>query len=424
LDEFNIVLTAIGGVVLLLGLVSDYFRRNWWTSDPLTALVLGVVLGPIVLDWINPSQWGLSREHILEQAARLTMAIGLMGVALRLPPKYFQRHWRGLAVLLGLVMPLMWVVSGLLVYAFLRIPFWEAMMIGAAVTPTDPIVATSIVTGVVAEDNLPPRLRQLISAESGSNDGLAYPLVLLCILILENSSDTSETAAISGVLPHWLTHVIVAEVGGAIVFGLLAGYAAGQLLKWAEREKLIESTSFIAYSLALSITILGAAKLLGTDGVLAVFMAGIAFGQVIGGQQRAREDNVQEAINRFFTLPIFILLGLLLPWEQWFEFGWRSLLLAIAILLLRRLPAILLLYRQIPSLQNLPEALFAGWFGPVGVAAIFYAGLCLRRTGIEEVWLVVALMVCASIVAQSLSATPLTRWYGRYARDRNISCEY
>jgi len=178
------------------------------------------------------------------------------------------------------------------------------------VTPTAPIVATSIVTGVVAEDNLPPRLRQLISAESGSNDGLAYPLVLLCSLILENTSDAAGTAAISGVLPHWLTHVIVAEVGGAIVFGLLAGYAAGQLLKWAEREKLIESTSFIAYSLALSITILGAAKLLGTDGVLAVFVAGIAFGQVIGGQQRAREDNVQEAINRFFTLPIFILLGL------------------------------------------------------------------------------------------------------------------
>lgn len=201
MNEFNIVLTAIGGIVLLLGLVSDYFRRNWWTSDPLTALLLGILLGPAVLGWIDPNLWGLSREHILEQAARLTMAIGLMGVALRLPTKYFQHHWRGLAVLLGLVMPLMWVISGLLVYAFLRIPFWEAMMIGAVVTPTDPIVATSIVTGVVAEDDLPPRLRHVISAESGSNDGLAYPLVLLCILILEDSADTSGTTAIAGVFP-------------------------------------------------------------------------------------------------------------------------------------------------------------------------------------------------------------------------------
>jgi NhaP-type Na+/H+ or K+/H+ antiporter len=416
LNELNIVLTAIGGVVLVLGLVSDYFRRNWWTSDPLTALILGIVLGPLLLDWVNPNQWGLSREHILEQTARLTMAIGLMGVALRLPQKYMLKHWRGLAVLLGLVMPLMWLVSGLLVYAFLNVPFWEAMMIGGAITPTDPIVATSIVTGVVAEDKLPPRLRHIISAEAGINDGLAYPFVLLCILMLEHATDATGTAQLGHVLPHWFTTVVIAEVGGAILFGGLAGYVAGKLLKWAETNKLIENSSFIAYSLALSITILGAAKLLGTDGVLAVFIAGLAFGNVVGGQQRAQEDNVQEAINRFFTLPIFILLGLMIPWNQWFSLGWNSLFLAIAVLLLRRLPAVLLLYRQIPPLRNLPEALFAGWFGPVGVAAIFYAGLCLRRTGIEEVWLVVSLMVCASIVAQGLSASPLTRWYGRYAR--------
>ncbi|MGB3518598.1 MAG: cation:proton antiporter [Elainellaceae cyanobacterium] len=112
MDEFNLTLTAIGGSVLLLGLVSDYFRHNWWTSDPLTAMLLGIVLGSVVLNWINPNEWGLSKEHVLEQAARLTMAIGLMGVALRLPQKYFLRNWRGLAVLLGLVMPLMWGVSG------------------------------------------------------------------------------------------------------------------------------------------------------------------------------------------------------------------------------------------------------------------------------------------------------------------------
>ncbi|MEB3358533.1 MAG: cation:proton antiporter [Synechococcales bacterium] len=415
MDELNIVIVVVSGSVLFLGLVSDYFRRNWWTSDPLTTLILGILLGPVALDLVNPERWGVPREHILEQAARFTMAVGLMGVALRLPQRYFLHHWRGLSILLGLVMPIMWAVSGLLVYLILGLPFWEAMMIGAAITPTDPIVATSIVTGVVAEDNLPPRLRHIISAESGSNDGLAYPFVLLCILILEHASGQLPAVNTGGLLLHWFTRVVLGEVGGAIIFGGLAGYAAGQLLKWAERKKMIENSSFIAYSLALSITILGAAKLLGTDGVLAVFIAGLFFGDVVGGQQRSQEDNVQEAINRFFTLPVFILLGLTIPWDQWLDFGWKNILLVFAVLLLRRLPAVLLLYRQIPSLQNPPEALFAGWFGPVGVAAIFYAGFCLRRTGIEEVWLVCSLMVCASIVAQGLSATPLTRWYGRYA---------
>ncbi|MEH1966873.1 hypothetical protein [Nostoc sp.] len=66
-----------------------------------------------------------------------------------------------LAVLLGLVMPMMWAISGLLVYWILKIPFWEAMLVVTAITPTDPIVSTSIVTGVVAEDNLPERLRKI-----------------------------------------------------------------------------------------------------------------------------------------------------------------------------------------------------------------------------------------------------------------------
>lgn len=414
MDELNLLVTAIGAIVLFLGLVSDYFRRNWWTSDPLTALLLGVILGPAVLGLVNPNAWGLPKEHLLEQTARFTMAIGLMGVALRLPQHYFFKHWKPLALLLGLVMPLMWIASGLLVYWILGLPFWEAMLVGAAITPTDPIVSNSIVTGVVAEENLPDRIQHIISAESGTNDGLAYPFVVLCILILEKTTSEGEPLTKGNLLPHWLTHVVLWEVGGAIVVGILFGYIAGRLLKWAERRKTIENSSFLAYSLALSLTVLGAAKLMGTDGILAVFMAGLAFGNVVGGQQRAKEDNVQEAINRFFTLPIFILLGLMLPWQQWTALGWWKLaLLAIVVLLLRRMPAILLLSRWIKPLRNLPEALFVGWFGPVGVAAIFYAGFCLRRTGVEEVWLVCALMVCASIVAQGLSATPLTKLYGQ-----------
>lgn len=410
----------IGGTVVILGLFSDYFRRNWWTSDPLAALMLGVVLGPLVLSWVDPIQWGLSQEHVLEQAARITLAIGLMGIALRLPQTYTLHHWKSLAILLGLVMPFMWLVSGLLVYFIFKFPFWEAMMIGAALTPTDPIVSNSIVTGVAADTCLPPRVRHLISTEAGMNDGLAYPFVLLCILMIQGTAVEVGPASVGSVIPHWLTHVVIAEVLGSVLFGVIVGFVAGHTLKWAEHKRTIEDTSFIGYSLALSILILGSAKLLGTDGILSVFVAGLVFGNVIGGNQRAEEDNVQEAINRFFTLPIFILLGLMIPWESWLSLGWKSILLVVAVLLVRRLPALLLLYRPISPLRNIWEAAFIGWFGPIGVAAIFYAGLCLRRTGIEEVWAVVSLMVCASIVVHGLTSTPFTYRYGHYVRKHGL----
>jgi NhaP-type Na+/H+ or K+/H+ antiporter len=364
--------------------------------------------------------WGLSQEHILEQTARLTLAIGLMGIALRLPQKYARQHWQALAILLGLVMPLMWLVTGGLVYLIFGFPFWAAMMIGAALTPTDPIVSNSIVTGAVAENCLPARMRHIISAESGSNDGLAYPFVLLSILMLQSSTAAMGPTTTEGGIPYWLTQVVIVEVGGSVLFGALAGIAAGHVLKWAEHKHTIEDTSFIGYSLALSILVLGAAKLLGTDGILSVFVAGLAFGNVISGNERAEEDNVQEAINRFFTLPIFILLGVMLPWDLWLALGWQTLLLVVSVLLLRRLPALLLLYRPILTLHHIWEAAFMGWFGPIGVAAIFYAGLCLRRTGMEEVWAVVSLMVCASIVVHGLTSSPFTYRYGQYAQARGL----
>ena len=147
---------------------------------------------------------------------------------------------------------------------------------------------------------------------------------------------------------------------------------------------------------------------------MAVFIAGLSFNYAVKAQERAEEENVQEAINRFFSLPIFILLGLTIPWQQWARLGWWNLVLMVAILLLRRIPALLLCYRLIKPAKAIPEALLVGWFGPIGAAAIYYAGYSMRETGIEEVWLVCSLMICASIIAHDFSAVPLTELYGKY----------
>lgn len=87
----------------------------------------------------------------MEQAARLTVAVAVMGVALRLPEGYPFSRWRSLLVMPGLVMPFMWLSSGLLTYLILGFPFWVAMLVGAVLTPTDPVVASSIVQGKVAD---------------------------------------------------------------------------------------------------------------------------------------------------------------------------------------------------------------------------------------------------------------------------------
>ncbi|MDX1531144.1 MAG: cation:proton antiporter [Rhodothermales bacterium] len=416
----NLTLAVVGGLVLGLGLVSNGLKRAG-VPDKLVALGVGVLLGPAVLGWLDPAVWG-EEHHVVEQVARITLGIGLMGVALRLPGGYHRRDWRSLALLLSVGMVGMWLLSSTLVGLILGLPLWTALLVGAVVTPTDPIVASAIVTGEVAEANLPERLRHVLSSESGLNDGLAYPFVLLPLLMLARPEGEAWG--------HWLSHVLLWEVGAAVVLGFVLGAAAGKGLAWATERDLIERPSFLAFTLALALLVLGAVRLLGSDGILAVFVAGLAFDAVVDVDEQASEERIVEAIDRFFTLPIFALLGLVLPWDQWAELGGRGLALAAAVIVLRRLPVLLALKRPVPCFHAWRDALFAGWFGPVGVAALFYATLALRRSGEaggaawgETAWAVGTLAITASLLVHGLTATPLTKWYGRLAPDEPTTVE-
>ncbi|MDP8926212.1 MAG: cation:proton antiporter [Actinomycetota bacterium] len=406
MSELNVALAAVGGLLVVLGLLTNLIKDTVFVSEPLLALLAGVLIGPAAFGLLDLAAFG-DREVILEGAARLTLAVALMGVALRLPVGYFSRNWRSLVVLLGLLMPLMWLSGGLLAYLILGLSFPVAMLVGAVVTPTDPVVASSIVTGGVADRNLPERLRHAISAESGFNDGLAYPFVLLPILFLMRPPGDA--------LSHWLAYTILWEVGAAVVLGALVGYGTGRLLMWAEARETSEHASLLTVALALALAALGAASLIGSDGILAVFVAGMAFDATTRSEAEEQRERVQEAITRFFDLPIFVLLGMALPWEGWLSLGWAGLSLAVAVLLLRRLPAVLALSPLIGQTRGRRDALFVGWFGPIGAAALYYAALAHRETGNEEIWVVGSLIICASVLAHGLTATLLTKLYGRHA---------
>lgn len=405
MSALNLALLAIGAVVLMVGLFSAPLKRSF-LSVPLVSLLAGVLLGPAVFGVLDPSQWG-NRATILEQAARLAVAISLMEVALRLPKGYPFSRWRSLIVMLGPVMVLMFVASGLLAYAILGVSFWAAMLIGAVITPTDPVVASSIVQGQVAENNLPARIRHLLSGESGTNDGLAYPFVFLAILMIQEPPGRA--------ILQWLTRIILWEMLGAVVLGALIGYAAGKVLGWARRRGDVRDPSFLAYSIALALTALGSTRLVGTDGILAVFAAGLAFNMAVDVQTAEREEQVDEAVNRFFVLPVFVLLGLSLPWGEWAALGWRGPVLATLVLLLRRPPWVLALAGRVPAMRGPQDGSFVGWFGPIGVAALYYATLSEHTVGLHEAWVVGSLVISASVLVHGVSAAPLTRLYGRRA---------
>jgi sodium/hydrogen antiporter len=404
-SDVSLSLALFGGLALTLGLLSRRLKQSF-LSENTVALFVGILAGPVAFDLIDISDWG-HQDEIIRIVAEVTLAIALMEIALRLPKREFLQHLSSYTILLGALMPLMWLITGLLCWALLDIPFWLAMLVGAVLTPTDPVVASAVVTGPVAEKYLPTRLRDTLWAESGANDGLAYPFIALPVLVLGSS--------FSGSIGEWFLVSVLYETGFAVLLGVAIGYGAARILKWAELHHAIDATSFKTFTLALSLTTLGISGLLGAKGLIGVFVAGVIFHLVVGKQEDEEVEPVQGAIDHFFTIPIFALVGIAIPLDDWLELGWAGVLLVIGVLLLRRLPVMLLVARWVDPLKTWSDALFIGWFGPLGVGALFYAVYAHGETGYDEPWIVASLVICASIVVHGLSATPLTRLYGRFA---------
>lgn len=406
MHELNSGLAIAATTILLLGLASGFIKQRLWISEPLVAIVVGVLAGPHFLNIAAIEVPDQQRNFLLLEFARITLAISVMGAALRLPTRWELHNWRDLVVLFGLGMPLMWAVGATLAWLVLGLPLLYALLVGAALSPTDPVLSDSIITGGTAEENVPLRMRAALTAESGANDGLAILLVMVPVLLLTSTSQ--------GIARDWFVQILVREVLAGAAFGVIVGWLAARAFVWVLRREASEHPSILTLALALSLAVAALGVILHFTALLAVFSAGIAFNRASTVHQEAWHENMQDAVARFFDIPIFVLLGAMLPWDGWAGLGWRGVGFAVAVLLLRRMPAWLLLRPLLRSVRTPLEAAFNGWFGPIGIAAVFYAMYLQPRIDNGGlVWNIVSLVVFSSIVLHGITATPLTRGFGR-----------
>jgi NhaP-type Na+/H+ or K+/H+ antiporter len=404
MTQLNIALAIMGSVTVGVALLSALIKRSP-VSESSIAVLIGLAVGPYGLGWLDLARWS-DPYLILAQAARLTLAIGLMGVALRLKREAIKALLRPIALLLTLGMLGMWLVSSVLAGWLLGLSLWTALLLGAIVTPTDPVVASSIVTGEFAKQHLPLRLRDTLSAEAGSNDGLAYVFVMLPILMIGHTPDQA--------IHRWLLESVLTGVIGAAVLGAVIGVIAAKLLALAERHNLVAGTSLLGYSVAFSLMTLGLAQLLQTDGLLAVFIAGLLFNLLSDRQEEHEEEHTQEAVAKLFTLPMFVIFGIALPLNEWAALGWPLFWLALLVLLLRRLPVVMMLAPTWQRSLNKHDAAFLGWFGPIGIAAIYYAALAHSHLHDPLFWYVASALIFGSIMLHGVTAAPLTRLHARW----------
>ncbi|KAK0529546.1 hypothetical protein OC834_003641 [Tilletia horrida] len=379
-SQLNLTLLILGAFILGFGLFSFVLKEKANVGEAPLAILLGISLGPHGV--FNLLQWASSGDTAQADAlmlglSRIVLGIQLTLIGIQLPYRFLRTELVSLLVLIGPVMTMMWLSTTACILLVFKMPLLIALIVSSCTTATDPVLSNGIVKGQFADAYVSVRLRQLISAESGLNDGFAWPFAYLAIHLLREPTT-------GGALRKWALDTIGWEIIGSILYGTLVGYVALLLLRFATRNGYIDKESFLLYGTGMGVFIVGSAGLVGTDDLLAAFIAGNIFTWDDRYRVDTSDDEVTNVIDLILNQTFFLFVGLMIPFDLFNqpEYGitpGRLAVLSVLVLIFRRLPALLLHYRLIPSVRDSSESAFAGWFGPIGAGACFYASVVLEE---------------------------------------------
>ncbi len=395
--EINVIVAIIAFLILGMGLIKIHIKESI-LSEPLISIMAGIVIGPEVLGLISPFSWEEPYE-ILHQFSRFTLALAVMAAALSLPVNFLKKNLRPFLIILIVGMIFMLILSSLLYFIF-GLGLLESLLIGAILAPTDPVLATSIVSSNFASKNIPERLRFMITAESASNDGLAFAFVLLPIVVFGKHDFP---------LIEWAKDVVLWQNIGAIVLGTALGLATGKAFHFFHEKKSMATESLMATALSFTILVATFFPIIKMNGIIGVFAAGIAFEAMIGDDMETRHKEVQSMMKRLFIVPVFLIFGTMLPWSEWNSMPTFAWIITPFVIFFRRIPT---LYMIKPFLHvfSRKDIFFMGWFGPIGVAALFYVTLLLTKyPGYEQLWPIIAYAVLFSTFIHAVTANVFSK---------------
>ncbi|GAA1287472.1 peptidase [Planotetraspora silvatica] len=380
------LLLAFAGVLLLAVLLSSLANRTILSTAALF-LVAGFVLGDGALGVVSLAP----DDEIVGTLAELALFAVLFTDGMRVGWKDLRTAWRLPGRALGWGLPLTLVITALGAHYLIGLGWIESLLIGAILAPTDPVFAAAL----VGNEKVPPRLRQLLNVESGVNDGLALPFVMLFLAIAAGSKNLH-----------------LGELGLELGVGVLIGIAVPWLAIKLERTRWFSAST--AYeplnALAIGLLVLALGKATHGNLFLAAFSAGITVA-TFGDQQRESFEHFGELIAELFKLAALLVFGALITLPLLGSVGWTGWLFAILALMLARPLAIWISF--LGSRLTVREQAAVAWFGPKGFASVVYA-LIVLASGIaasQEVFQLVAVTIVASILLHSSTDIIVARWF-------------
>jgi NhaP-type Na+/H+ or K+/H+ antiporter len=396
LTSFDTAALVLGGLLVLGALLAGLAHRSFLS---LTAVfvVAGFVLGhggfkALDFDPLSGFVNGL---------AAVALIVILFRDGLEVEAEMLQRAWRPPVRALAIAMPLTCVLVALFTHLVTDLSWTEAFLLGALLSPTDPVLSSSVVTN----PRVPRVIRHTLNLESGLNDGLALPAVLAFAAALNPAEHNFV----------WWKFVLE-DVGFGLLVGLAFGLAAAHLLpRGRALGHEISTRQKALYGLGVAFATYGVAvKTPHGNGFIAAFVGAIVLG-ILRPDIRESFENRSGELIEVVKLGVFVVFGSLLTFSALFNDGWAAVAIVVVTLLLIRPVSIFVSLAG--ARLGMDEKAFIGWFGPKGVATMAFSLLVLGK-GIEEgrrIFDIAALAVITSIIVHGLTDHPGSEWMARRA---------
>ena len=393
MDTFGFVAIAAG--IILFALFAKRLE-NTVITPPLVFAAFGLLIGDFGLGWADLT----FENHFIHGLAEITLILVLFSDAARIDLKDLRKDHNLPARMLLIGMPLTIIFGTAVALALpLGFSFWEAALLAAILAPTDAALGQA----VVSSRFVPARIRQTLNIESGLNDGVALPFVLIFAFL-------AGAAHAVGSETNWLLFGAKQVILGPLA-GILVGGAGAWLLDLAAKKGWTTEAYEGAAILGLAFLAYSGAELIGGNGFIAAFVSGLVFGNVVRGRC-GFIFQFAEAEGNFLVLVTFLIFGAAILPTAFGQLDWAVLLYAVLSLsVIRMIPVAISL---IGSGVQRSTVVFLGWFGPRGLASILFALFVLEEVPVPagaRIAIITIVTVALSILLHGLSAAPMSRRY-------------
>lgn len=396
-DQIAFLLTAL--LIFVFGLFSKVSERLPITA-PMVFVGVGILVGPLGFDLFHVSV----NTEIITVLAEITLMLILFTDGSEIDIKTLRQEKSRIAIrLLAIGLPLT-MLSGFVIGALMfdSISLWQVALIALILSPTDAALGQAVVKSQL----LPEKLKRTISIESGLNDGIALPPILVCMAILSTDLATAQESK------NWLNFLLLQLTLGPLVGGLV-GWFGGRLVEWASLKGWMSPVFQRMSSISLAVLAFALAEMVHGNGFIAAFIGGVMLG-VRTHSIRERIQEFSEAEGQQLSLFIFLVLGMV--GVPVFYQHWDFVAVVYALLSLTAIRMLPVAISLIGSGVDWKTRWFIGWFGPRGIASVLYLLMVigtLKMEGLEYALSVIALVVILSVLLHGVSAVPLVKKYSR-----------